>query len=81
MDKTLGAKVVEAARAALDDAGITPDEVDGIVTSAGGQTNHVSLGSQWGPTAALLRPAVRHGGRTHVRDGRVAAQDDETSRT
>ena len=60
MDKTLGAYVIEAARAALDDAGITPDEVDGIVTSAGGQTNHVSLGSQWGPHPALLRRAVRH---------------------
>ncbi|MXW35257.1 MAG: hypothetical protein F4Z60_06770, partial [Chloroflexi bacterium] len=52
MDRTLGAYVVEAARAAMDDAGISPEDVDGIVTSAGGQPAHMSLGSQWGP----LRP-------------------------
>ena len=56
LDKSLGAYVIEAARAAMDDAGITPDEVDGIVTSAGGQPNHASLGGRWGPTRPYFDP-------------------------
>ena len=56
MDKTLGAKVVEAARAAIDDAGISPDEVDGVVSSGGGQAWHISLGSQWGPLRDFFDP-------------------------
>ncbi|MYI82764.1 MAG: hypothetical protein F4056_05470 [Chloroflexi bacterium] len=56
MDKTLGAKVVEAARAAIEDAGISPDEVDGVVSSGGGQAWHISLGSQWGPLRDFFDP-------------------------
>ena len=67
MDKTLGAYVIEAARAAMDDAGITLEDVDGIVTSAGGQPNHMSLGSQWGPTRPFFdAPYDSEDGLTYV---------------
>ena len=56
LDKSLGAYVIEAARAAMDDAGIAPEDVDGIVTSAGGQPNHASLGGRWGPTRPYFDP-------------------------
>lgn len=53
MDKTLGAYSIVAARAAMEDAGISPDEVDGIVCSPGAQSGTLgaeSMGDSWGPT-------------------------------
>ena len=49
MDKTLGAYTIIAARAAIEDAGIRPEDVDGIITSPGGQPGGAPIGDTWGP--------------------------------
>ncbi len=49
MDKTLGAYAMIAAQNAMEDAGISPDEVDGIITSPGAQPGGGPIGMVWGP--------------------------------
>jgi len=49
MDMTLGAYTIIAAQNAMDDAGITMDDVDGIITSPGGQPGGQPIGDTWGP--------------------------------
>ena len=66
MDKTLGAYIVEAARAAIADAGISPDDVDGMVTSAGARPARMSLGSAWAPREYFDAPYDSEDGLTYV---------------
>ena len=52
LNQSLGAYTIIAARAAMEDAGISPDEVDGIITSPGaqsGQLGGIIMGDPWGP--------------------------------
>ena len=66
MDKTLGAYTIIAAREAMEDAGITPDEVDGIITCPGAQFGTVgmsgvlgsvgAIGDSWGPVRPYFDP-------------------------
>ena len=56
MDKTLGAYTMIAAQAAMDDAGITADDVDGIITSPGGQPGGAPIGDTWGPVRDFFEP-------------------------
>jgi acetyl-CoA acetyltransferase len=56
MDKTLGAYTIIAAQEAMDDAGIRPDEVDGIITSPGGQPGGAPIGDTWGPVREYFDP-------------------------
>ena len=76
MDKTLGAYVIEAARFAMEDAGISPDDVDGIVTSAGGQPFRLSLGSQWAPQPYFDPPYDSEDGLSYVTAEWLARQMD-----
>jgi acetyl-CoA acetyltransferase len=66
MDQTLGAYVMDAARLAMEDAGISPDEVDGVVTSAGGQPGGGPLSDVWGPRPYFDPPYDSEDGLTHV---------------
>ena len=59
MDKTLGAYSILACQKAMDDAGVTPDQIDGVICC----DSHIAgasggSASQMG-AAALLRPALR----------------------
>ena len=50
MDKTLGAYSILACRNAMDDAGVTPDQIDGVICC----DSHIAGGSggsasQWAP--------------------------------
>ena len=56
MDKTLGAYAIIATQAAVEDAGITMDEVDGIITSPGGQPAGAPIGDTWGPVRSYFDP-------------------------
>ncbi len=66
MDKTLGAYEIIAAKAAMEDAGIKPDEVDGIITSAGGQPNGGPFGDLWAPRPYFAPPYDSEDGLTSV---------------
>lgn len=59
MDKSLGAYTMIAVQAALEDAGLTLDDVDGIVTSPGAQTGTLgggAIGDSWGPVRDFFEP-------------------------
>ncbi|MBM3947573.1 MAG: hypothetical protein FJ315_09305 [SAR202 cluster bacterium] len=59
MDKSLGAYTIIAALKAMEDAGISPDEVDGIITSPGAQSGAVgsdAIGDNWGPNRPYFDP-------------------------
>src|SRR5262245_34394787 len=56
MDKTLGAYTIIATKAAMEDAGISPDDVDGIVTSPGAQPGMMTIGDSWGPVRTFFDP-------------------------
>lgn len=52
MDKTLGAYAMIAAQQAMDDAGITKEDIDGVVACPGGQFGTypaITIGSPWAP--------------------------------
>ncbi|MBI4298970.1 MAG: thiolase family protein [Chloroflexi bacterium] len=59
MDKSLGAYTILAAQRAMEDAGISPDEVDGIITCPGAQSGTVgsaAIGDSWGPVRPYFAP-------------------------
>ncbi|MSQ28980.1 MAG: thiolase family protein [Dehalococcoidia bacterium] len=56
MSTTLGALSVMAAKLAMEDAGITPDQIDGVVTCPGGQSNGGLIGAAWGPGRPYFDP-------------------------
>ncbi|MSQ40833.1 MAG: hypothetical protein EXR55_04090 [Dehalococcoidia bacterium] len=56
MDKTLGAYTIIAANAAIEDAGIKPSDIDGIITSPGGQPGGAPIGDTWGPVRPYFAP-------------------------
>ncbi|MDA1096297.1 MAG: thiolase family protein [Chloroflexi bacterium] len=74
LDQTLGVHVMDAARLAMEDAGISPDEVDGIVTSAGGQPGGAPLSDVWAPRPFFDPPYDSEDGLTHVTAGWLAQQ-------
>jgi acetyl-CoA acetyltransferase len=76
MDKTLGAYSMVAAQNAMEDAGITPDEVDGIISSAGGQAGGQPLGEVWGPRPYFDPPYDSEDGLSHVTAEWLAKQMD-----
>ena len=49
-DKSLGAYSILAAKRAMEDAGITADQIDGIVSAPG------PLGDNWGPSRPYFAP-------------------------
>ncbi len=62
MDQTLGAYTILACQKAMDDAGVTADQVDGIICC----DSHIAGGSggsasQWAPRPYLAPPYVRVG--------------------
>src|SRR4030095_13883965 len=63
MDKTLGAYSVLACQKAMDDAGVTPDQIDGIICCQ----SHIAGGSggspaPMGPPPPLFPPPAPPGG-------------------
>src|SRR5246127_48687 len=57
MDKTLGAYSILACRKAMDDAGVTPEEIDGVICC----DSHIAGGSggsasQWAPRPYFAPP-------------------------
>ena len=67
MDKTLGAYSILACRKALDDAGVTPDQVDGVICC----DSHIAGGSggsasQWAPRPYFAPPYDSEWGLTLV---------------
>jgi acetyl-CoA acetyltransferase len=66
LDQSLGAYIMLAAQAAMDDAGITGDQVDGIITSPGGQPGGAPLGDVWGPRPFFDPPYDTEDGLTQV---------------
>ena len=65
MDRTLGALTIIAAQNAMEDAGITPDEVDGIITTPGAQGGGNSIGSPWAPRPFFDPPYDTEDGLSH----------------
>ena len=63
MDRTLGAYSILACRKAMDDAGVRPDQIEGVICCdshiAGGSGGSASSGRH-GPTSP--RPTIRSGG-------------------
>ena len=74
LDRTLGAYTVLAAQAAMEDAGISPDEVDGIITSPGGQMAGAPISDVWGPRDYLDPPYDSEDGLTQVTGEWLARQ-------
>ena len=74
MDATLGAYEMIAAKAAMEDAGISPDEVDGIITSAGGQPGGGPFGDLWAPRPYFDPPYDTEDGLTSVTGQWLARQ-------
>src|ERR1700730_8046346 len=66
MDKTLGAYSILACQKAMDEAGVTADQVDGVICC----DSHIAGGS--GGAAALFRPALRFRIGTHADQRAVA---------
>jgi len=67
MDKTLGAYSILACRKAMDDAGVTPDQIDGVVCC----DSHIAGGSggsasQWAPRPYFAPPYDSEWGLTLV---------------
>ena len=60
MDKTLGAYSIIAAQKAMDDAGVTADQVDGVITCPG------PLGDYWKPRPYFAPPYESEDGLTLV---------------
>jgi hypothetical protein len=58
MDKTLGAYAIIAVRRALEDAGVRPEEVDGLLCCADNMAGAGIAGpaGNWGPTRPYLAP-------------------------
>lgn len=56
MDKTLGSYAMIAAKEAMEDAGISPDEVDGVISCPGGQSDGGTIGDFWAPRPYFARP-------------------------
>src|ERR1700745_2286176 len=67
MDKTLGAYSILACRKAMDDAGVTSDQIEGVICCdshiAGGSGGSASQGA---PRPRLAPPCVLVWGRPHV---------------
>ena len=59
MDKTLGAYSILACRKAIDEAGVTPDQIDGVIYDShiAGGSGGAARSGRHGPT----RPALRFG--------------------
>ena len=74
MDQTLGAYAIIAAQNAMEDAGLSPDEVDGIITSPGGQPGGAPIGDVWGPRPYFDPPYDSEDGLTHVTSEWLARQ-------
>ena len=69
MDKTLGAYTMLAAQRAMADAGITPNEVDGVIACPGAQfgtPGGVTIGMPWAPRPYLKPPYDSEDGLTMV---------------
>ena len=66
LDRTLGAYSMVAARNAMEDAGISPDDVDGVITSPGGQPRHGRFGAGWAPRPYFDPPYDTEDGLTYV---------------
>ena len=66
LDTSLGAYSLIAARNAMEDAGITIDDVDAVITSAGGQGNGAPLSDVWGPRPYFDAPYDSEDGLTSV---------------
>ena len=69
MDKTLGAYTIIAAQQAMEDAGITPDEVDGVISCPGGQfgtPGAPNIGARWAPQPYFDPPYDSEDGLTMV---------------
>ena len=47
LTKTLGAYSIMAAQAAMADAGVSPDEIDGVISCPGGQSDGGLIGAAW----------------------------------
>src|SRR3984957_9489801 len=67
MDKTLGAYSILACRKAMDEAGVTADQIDGVICC----DSHIAGGSggpasQWGPRPYLAPPYDSELGRTLI---------------
>src|ERR1700731_1674711 len=67
MDKTLGAYSILACRKAMDEAGVTPDQIEGVICC----DSHIAGGSggpppAGGPRPPLPPPPPSGGGRTLV---------------
>src|SRR5438128_2307075 len=67
MDKTLGAYSIQACQKAMDDAGVTPDQIDGIICC----DSHIAGGSggsasQWAPRPYFAPPYDSEWGLTLV---------------
>src|SRR5260370_12802794 len=52
MDKTLGAYSILACRKAMDEAGVTPDPIDGVICC----DSHIAGGSRGSPPHGAARP-------------------------
>ena len=73
-DRTLGAFTAMAAQAAMEDAGISPNEVDGIITSPGGQNAGAPISDQWAPREYFDPPYDSEDGLTQVTGEWLARQ-------
>src|SRR5256885_15684941 len=67
MDKTLGAYPILACGKAMDEAGVTPDQIDGVICC----DSHIAGGSggpasQWAPRPYFAPPYDSEGGLTLV---------------
>jgi hypothetical protein len=79
MDKTLGAYSILACQKAMDEAGVTPDQIDGIICcEAISQAAAAAPRRGVGATAALRR-AVRSGVGAHSGQRAVAQRADGTA--
>lgn len=74
MDKTLGAYTIDAANAAIEDAGISPNDVDGIISSPGGQMGGDPIGEPWAPREYFAPPYHSEDGLTQVTGEWLAQQ-------
>ncbi len=61
MDKTMGAKAINAAQKAMEDAGLTLDDIDGVITSL-----DTRVGESWAPRPYFAPPYDSEDGLTWV---------------
>ena len=64
--KSLGSLSVLAALRCMEDAGVSPDQIDGVMSSPGAQSGGITIGSHWFPRPYFAPPYDSEDGLSRV---------------